>query len=172
MEGGLIVQVLGELSNNGGAWHKFSQTFFLAEQPQGYYVLNDIFRFLKEDIDPEYEMEKEEVERAQFTYQDAKTNAISNLKTSAKESKRTVSPTKRPEKPTKEIEKASVAHPVQEIPAEQPVAVAPSAAESHPVEKVQAKKEHTAPKTETTTNGRASPTRDQSPKKQPSAPLA
>lgn len=30
---------------------KFAQTFFLAEQPEGYYVLNDIFRFLKEDFD-------------------------------------------------------------------------------------------------------------------------
>ncbi|TPX56011.1 hypothetical protein PhCBS80983_g04877 [Powellomyces hirtus] len=55
LNGGIVVQVLGEMSNNGGASHKFAQTFFLAEQPNGYYVLNDIFRFLKEDIDNEYE---------------------------------------------------------------------------------------------------------------------
>jgi hypothetical protein len=49
--GGVVVQVLGELSNNNDACHKFCQTFFLAEQPEGYYVLNDIFRFLKEELE-------------------------------------------------------------------------------------------------------------------------
>ncbi|KAI0703750.1 hypothetical protein BC835DRAFT_1403998 [Cytidiella melzeri] len=47
--GGIIIQVIGEMSNNGEPWRKFVQTFFLAEQPNGYFVLNDIFRFLKED---------------------------------------------------------------------------------------------------------------------------
>ena len=37
------------MSNHGEPWRKFVQTFFLAEQPNGYFVLNDIFRFLKED---------------------------------------------------------------------------------------------------------------------------
>ncbi|KAJ1551625.1 hypothetical protein HK096_006458 [Nowakowskiella sp. JEL0078] len=55
LSGGIIVQVLGELSNHGLPCHKFAQTFFLAEQPNGYYVRNDIFRFLKEDIDNDYE---------------------------------------------------------------------------------------------------------------------
>ncbi|KAH8929664.1 hypothetical protein BT69DRAFT_1311119 [Atractiella rhizophila] len=56
-DGGIIVQVLGEMSNKGGAWRKFAQTFFLAEQPNGYFVLNDIFRYIKEegeeDVEPE-----------------------------------------------------------------------------------------------------------------------
>ncbi|TBU60409.1 hypothetical protein BD310DRAFT_331140 [Dichomitus squalens] len=47
--GGIIIQVIGEMSNKGEAWKKFVQTFFLAEQPNGYFVLNDIFRFLKEE---------------------------------------------------------------------------------------------------------------------------
>lgn len=47
--GGIIIQVIGEMSNHGEAWRKFVQTFFLAEQPNGYFVLNDIFRFLKEE---------------------------------------------------------------------------------------------------------------------------
>ncbi|CDW97506.1 hypothetical protein [Sporisorium scitamineum] len=55
--GGILVQVLGELSNNGGAWRKFAQTFFLAEQPNGYYVLNDIFRYLKDEEEIEAEAE-------------------------------------------------------------------------------------------------------------------
>lgn len=41
------------MSNNGLPNRKFSQTFFLAEQPNGYYVLNDIFRYLKDDEDTE-----------------------------------------------------------------------------------------------------------------------
>ena len=45
------MQVLGEISNKNQAWRKFAQTFFLAEQPNGYFVLNDIFRYLKEDSD-------------------------------------------------------------------------------------------------------------------------
>ncbi|TRM63660.1 hypothetical protein BD626DRAFT_494985 [Schizophyllum amplum] len=48
-DGGIIIQVIGEMSNQGEPWRKFVQTFFLAEQPNGYFVLNDIFRFLKED---------------------------------------------------------------------------------------------------------------------------
>lgn len=46
---GIIIQVIGEMSNRNEPWRKFVQTFFLAEQPNGYYVLNDIFRFLKEE---------------------------------------------------------------------------------------------------------------------------
>ncbi|PWN49177.1 hypothetical protein IE53DRAFT_160190 [Violaceomyces palustris] len=60
--GGIIIQVLGEMSNKGGPWRKFAQTFFLAEQPNGYYVLNDIFRYLKED--DEIEEEAEAVDQA------------------------------------------------------------------------------------------------------------
>lgn len=54
-EDGIIIQVLGEMSNKGSSSHKFAQTFFLAKQPNGYFVLNDIIRFLKEDIENEYE---------------------------------------------------------------------------------------------------------------------
>ena len=53
-DGGIIIQVIGEMSNQGEPWRKFVQTFFLAEQPNGYFVLNDIFRFLKEET-VEYE---------------------------------------------------------------------------------------------------------------------
>ncbi|KAF9968468.1 hypothetical protein BGZ70_003603, partial [Mortierella alpina] len=62
LNGGIMIQVLGEMSNRGGPSQKFVQTFFLAEQPRGYYVLNDIFRYLKEDADVEVETEVEAVE--------------------------------------------------------------------------------------------------------------
>ncbi|KAF8586866.1 hypothetical protein K439DRAFT_1652464 [Ramaria rubella] len=59
--GGIIIQVIGEMSNRGEPWRKFAQTFFLAEQPNGYFVLNDIFRFLKEEsVDAEDEEELSE----------------------------------------------------------------------------------------------------------------
>lgn len=51
--GGIVIQVIGELSNNNGPWRRFAQTFFLAEQPKGYFVLNDIFRFLKDESEVE-----------------------------------------------------------------------------------------------------------------------
>lgn len=61
--GGIVLQVIGEISNNSGPWRKFTQTFFLAEQPNGYFVLNDIFRYLKED-DEEDAGDDEDVESA------------------------------------------------------------------------------------------------------------
>ncbi|WWC90086.1 uncharacterized protein L201_005019 [Kwoniella dendrophila CBS 6074] len=57
--GGIIILVIGEMSNKHQPWRKFTQTFFLAEQPNGYFVLNDIFRYLKEDVDEE-EIEEEQ----------------------------------------------------------------------------------------------------------------
>ncbi|KAI8980002.1 hypothetical protein BDB01DRAFT_725441 [Pilobolus umbonatus] len=51
---GILIQVLGEMCNQNGPSQKFSQTFFLAPQPRGYYVLNDIFRFLKDEVEIDY----------------------------------------------------------------------------------------------------------------------
>ena len=56
---GIIIQAIGEMSNNNEPWRKFAQTFFLAEQPNGYFVLNDIFRYLKEDADEDEEQDEE-----------------------------------------------------------------------------------------------------------------
>jgi len=47
----IVVQVIGELSNKSQPHHKFVQTFILATQPNGYFVLNDIFRYLNDDED-------------------------------------------------------------------------------------------------------------------------
>lgn len=58
-EGGHILQVIGEMSNKSLPWRKFSQTFFLAEQPNGYFVLNDICRYIKEEGDEEEGKEEE-----------------------------------------------------------------------------------------------------------------
>jgi hypothetical protein len=55
------------MANDGDPnFHKFVQTFFLAEQPNGYFVLNDVFRFLKEetvDSDEEQEVNVQEAQQ-------------------------------------------------------------------------------------------------------------
>lgn len=48
--GGVIVLVTGSMINVDGSRRGFTQTFFLAPQDKGYYVLNDIFRYVEENI--------------------------------------------------------------------------------------------------------------------------
>ncbi|KAE8440987.1 hypothetical protein EG329_006124 [Mollisiaceae sp. DMI_Dod_QoI] len=55
----IVIQVIGETSNKSADLKKFVQTFVLAQQPTGYFVLNDIFRYINE------EGEEEQVENAQ-----------------------------------------------------------------------------------------------------------
>lgn len=62
----IVVQVIGEISNKSEPHNKFVQTFVLAEQPGGYFVLNDIFRYLNNDdneivddtVEPEFSTEE------------------------------------------------------------------------------------------------------------------
>lgn len=56
----IVIQVIGEFSNKGGEPKKFVQTFVLAEQPSGYFVLNDILRYIDEDIEEEVEPQEAE----------------------------------------------------------------------------------------------------------------
>ncbi|KAI0166617.1 hypothetical protein GGR57DRAFT_496878 [Xylariaceae sp. FL1272] len=49
----IVIQVIGETSNKAGEPKKFVQTFVLAQQPSGYFVLNDILRFIDEEGDEE-----------------------------------------------------------------------------------------------------------------------
>ena len=50
------------MSNKSEPHHKFVQTFVLAEQPNGYFVLNDIFRYLSDDEDEIVEDEQPQPE--------------------------------------------------------------------------------------------------------------
>ncbi|OAA53117.1 ntf2 and rrm domain containing protein [Niveomyces insectorum RCEF 264] len=45
----IVIQVIGETSNKSDEPRKFVQTFVLAQQPSGYFVLNDILRYIKEE---------------------------------------------------------------------------------------------------------------------------
>lgn len=66
---GVVVQVTGELSNDGEPMRRFTQTFVLAAQaPKKYYVHNDIFRYQDmisdEDVDGESRSENDEEQEA------------------------------------------------------------------------------------------------------------
>lgn len=68
----IVIQVIGELSNRGQPHKKFTQTFVLATQTNGYFVLNDIFRYLVEDeeeaeAEPEVQPPQEEVQQVSGT---------------------------------------------------------------------------------------------------------
>ena len=68
----IVIQVIGEISNKSAPHRKFVQTFVLAQQqqPNGYFVLNDIFRYINEededetDVDVYHEAEPSEVSEA------------------------------------------------------------------------------------------------------------
>ncbi|MEE6461848.1 hypothetical protein FKM82_001426 [Ascaphus truei] len=66
---GVVVQVMGELSNNGQPMRKFMQTFVLAPEgsvPNKFYVHNDIFRYEDEVFgDSEAEMDEESDEEVE-----------------------------------------------------------------------------------------------------------
>ncbi|EFW99292.1 ntf2 and rrm domain containing protein [Grosmannia clavigera kw1407] len=93
----IVIQVIGETSNKAEEPRKFVQTFVLAQQPSGYFVLNDILRFIKEEeedtaevaasaevvepaaatVEAEAETEQEpEVETAEVTVPEPELDAI------------------------------------------------------------------------------------------------
>lgn len=73
---GVVVQVSGELSNNGEPMRRFTQTFVLAAQsPKKYYVHNDIFRYQDLITDDETEIESRS-ENDEELEQDAGTGVI------------------------------------------------------------------------------------------------
>lgn len=53
VNGGIMIMAVGRIQLKSGSVKRFVQTVFLAEQPSGYYVLNDMFRFINaESEDP------------------------------------------------------------------------------------------------------------------------
>lgn len=46
--GGVLVLVTGYLTRKDSLRQKFTQTFFLAPQDKGYFVLNDVFRYVED----------------------------------------------------------------------------------------------------------------------------
>ncbi|GFP52100.1 hypothetical protein ACSS6W_003904 [Trichoderma asperelloides] len=56
----IVIQVIGEISNKSGEPKKFVQTFVLAQQPSGYFVLNDMLRYISEDEEEQVVAEAEQ----------------------------------------------------------------------------------------------------------------
>lgn len=50
LNGGIFILTTGNMKLKTGSTKKFVQSFFLAEQPNGYYVLNDCFRFVETNV--------------------------------------------------------------------------------------------------------------------------
>ena len=48
LNGGVLVLVTGYLTGKDNVKRDFTQSFFLATQDKGYFVLNDIFRYVDE----------------------------------------------------------------------------------------------------------------------------
>lgn len=48
-DGGVIVLVTGFMMGKDDIKQKFTQCFFLAPQEKGYFVLNDVFRYVDEN---------------------------------------------------------------------------------------------------------------------------
>ncbi|KAJ3572743.1 hypothetical protein NPX13_g4945 [Xylaria arbuscula] len=56
----IVIQVIGETSTKDGNSKKFVQTFVLAQQPSGYFVLNDILRYIDEEPEEEPNVQADE----------------------------------------------------------------------------------------------------------------
>ncbi|KAK1924793.1 hypothetical protein DB88DRAFT_486894 [Papiliotrema laurentii] len=111
--GGIIILVIGEMSNKNQPWRKFTQTFFLAEQPNGYFVLNDIFRYLKEEVEEDEE---------EYVEQEA---AVEVPEEAPVVSEETIVPVPPTEAPTPVPEAVEAAQPAEEVPTEAVVASVP-----------------------------------------------
>ncbi|KAF2962803.1 hypothetical protein GQX73_g10768 [Xylaria multiplex] len=76
----IVIQVIGETSNKAGDPKKFVQTFVLAQQPSGYFVLNDILRFIDEEgeeepaeqVEPEAEAVEAEAPPTALVFEETK----------------------------------------------------------------------------------------------------
>ncbi|KAI9788296.1 MAG: hypothetical protein M1816_006981 [Peltula sp. TS41687] len=53
----IVIQVIGEISNKSAPHRKFVQSFVLTQQPTGYYVLNDVFRYINEEDEEDPDVE-------------------------------------------------------------------------------------------------------------------
>ncbi|KAI8096261.1 uncharacterized protein BX664DRAFT_323490 [Halteromyces radiatus] len=133
---GIIIQVLGEMCVMDGPSQKFSQTFFLAPQPNGYYVLNDIFRFLKDEVDIDYYTCEDDQQQ-----QTKKDEVIVEQQAVAEDGKQ--QPSEPVKEPVRQVEQTTVPVVEESVKATSPV-------ESKPEEK---KKKQTKEDAKTMTNG-------------------
>ncbi|CAG8712059.1 19546_t:CDS:2, partial [Racocetra fulgida] len=96
----VVVQVTGRFSNKDEAYRKFVQTIVLEPQPGGYYVSNDIFRYLKDEAD---EVVKQQQTDQGSTYIDDSVSSITEEKFNGDDSVSTLSTGTLADESTQEI---------------------------------------------------------------------
>jgi hypothetical protein len=89
-EDNIVIQVIGEMSNKSQPHRKFVQTFVLAGQTNGYFVLNDIFRYIREDEEEEVAPEVSEPDPVPSGYKEPAPTASDSALKSLDDTKETV----------------------------------------------------------------------------------
>ena len=140
---GIIVQVLGEMSNKDEQAIKFAQTFFLAVQQGGYYVLNDIFRHLKDEVNEEYEELIQQTEEEKE--EEVKTEPPKVEEPPAKQEKPETKKVETKKVETKKAEKPAPAEEAKPAPAKEKKTAAEAVASKPQAQKAAPAKEATAP---------------------------
>jgi hypothetical protein len=84
----IVIQVIGEISNKSQPHRKFTQTFVLATQTNGYFVLNDIFRYMIEEEEETAAAEPTKAEEVEEVQQEpaAEASAVQEPAPAAEES--------------------------------------------------------------------------------------
>ncbi|KAK4169302.1 putative ntf2 and rrm domain-containing protein [Cladorrhinum sp. PSN259] len=124
----ILIQVIGEIANKGGESKKFVQTFVLAQQPSGYFVLNDILRYILDDV-------ADEKETAAEPAAPAEAEAPVEAEVEQKEEEPLAEETTEKKEEPAELDAAAVAQKLEETAEEPPVAAEAPAAE--PVAEIQ-----------------------------------
>ncbi|KAK3900247.1 putative ntf2 and rrm domain-containing protein [Staphylotrichum tortipilum] len=141
-EENILITVIGEMANKSGEPKKFVQTFVLAQQPSGYFVLNDMLRYINEDVEEEDEAEPEAEETAAPA--EVVTAAEPEVKEEAPAAEEPAQEQEAAqldaEAVTEKLAEAAEVPAPEEAPAPEPVAEAPKAA---PAEEVEAQPEQT-----------------------------
>uniref|UniRef100_A0A8D0GP53 Ras GTPase-activating protein-binding protein 2 n=1 Tax=Sphenodon punctatus TaxID=8508 RepID=A0A8D0GP53_SPHPU len=182
---GVVVQVMGLLSNNGQPLRKFMQTFVLAPEgsvPNKFYVHNDIFRYadevfedyegeLDEESDEEVEEEQEERQPSPEPVQENATNAYyeshpvtNGIEEPLEESSHEPEPELEPESKTEELKPEAEEKNLEELDEKSP--------SPPPVEPVSLPQEPPKPRVETKPETQSQPprVREQRPRERPGFP--
>ncbi|KAL3671923.1 hypothetical protein V7S43_002590 [Phytophthora oleae] len=179
--GGVLVLVTGVMTLRTSAEPKpFVQTFFLAVQPKGYFVLNDCLRFLElpgtapVEVSPEAPATEKKVEKTKTPASPAKNGKKAETqaptspvkKQEKEEEKPVVESPKKAASPVKTVTKTTITKKVKETALASPVKAEATVASS-PVKKTIKKEEKEAPAPVAAPAPAASPVKTASPVKSP-----
>lgn len=150
----IVIQVIGEISNQGQPHKRFVQTFVLAEQTNGYFVLNDIFRYLAEEPEEDEDQQEQSAPANGITEpaptaavpDTAELNKSDEIATSEEDLNKVDNKLQEAVKEEPAVEEVAPAAPAQQVPdeVEQPAAEeAPTAVEEKAAEEPQAPAEET-----------------------------